>query len=111
MAADRRSGWSGIARLPTGALPVLRAPHTVSPHSGWRRPLRAAAIGVLLLSVFAPLFGERRPPLAFAVSDPDRRIADHNVDRFERTGRIDTTVLVTLSAGRCAGVDAPAGLV
>jgi hypothetical protein len=35
--------------------------------------------------------------LAFAFSDPDRRIADHNVDRFERTGRIDTSVLVTLS--------------
>ena len=36
--------------------------------------------------------------LAFAVSDPDRRIADHNVDRFERTGRIDTSLLRNLSA-------------
>jgi hypothetical protein len=36
--------------------------------------------------------------LAFAISDPDHRIADHNVDRFEHTGRIDTSVLENLSA-------------
>jgi uncharacterized protein DUF4153 len=35
--------------------------------------------------------------LAFAISDPDRRIADRNVDRYERTGRIDATVLSVLS--------------
>jgi hypothetical protein len=36
--------------------------------------------------------------LAFAVSDPDLRIAERNVDRYERTGRIDTEVLRGLSA-------------
>jgi hypothetical protein len=36
--------------------------------------------------------------LAFAVSNPDGRIADRNVERFERTGRIDTSVLAHLSA-------------
>jgi Domain of unknown function (DUF4173) len=35
--------------------------------------------------------------LAFAASDPDRRIAAHNVERYERTGRIDPGVLETLS--------------
>jgi hypothetical protein len=35
--------------------------------------------------------------LAFAISNPDGRIAAHNVDRFERTGRIDTSVLSGLS--------------
>jgi hypothetical protein len=35
--------------------------------------------------------------LAFAASDPDRRIAAHNVERYERTGRIDPGVLATLS--------------
>jgi hypothetical protein len=35
--------------------------------------------------------------LAFAASDPDHRIAAHNVERYERTGRIDPGVLATLS--------------
>jgi Domain of unknown function (DUF4173) len=35
--------------------------------------------------------------LAFAASDPDRRIAAHNIERYERTGRIDPGVLATLS--------------
>ena len=35
--------------------------------------------------------------LLFWVSDPDRRIAAHNVERYERTGRIDPGVLATLS--------------
>jgi hypothetical protein len=35
--------------------------------------------------------------LAFAVSNPDRRIAERNIDRYERTGRIDTDVLRRLS--------------
>ena len=34
--------------------------------------------------------------LAFAIADPDRRIAEHNVERFERTGRIDVHVLAGL---------------
>ena len=36
--------------------------------------------------------------LAFAVSDPDRRIAERNLDRFERTGSLDESVLRNLSA-------------
>jgi hypothetical protein len=36
--------------------------------------------------------------LAFWVSDPDRRIAAHNVERYEATGRIDTDYLSELSA-------------
>jgi hypothetical protein len=35
--------------------------------------------------------------LAFALADPDRRIADHNVDRFDRTGVIDEDYLAGLS--------------
>jgi hypothetical protein len=35
--------------------------------------------------------------LAFAISNPDGRIADRNVDRYERTGRIDMSVLTNLS--------------
>jgi hypothetical protein len=35
--------------------------------------------------------------LAFAISNPDGRIADRNVDRYERTGRIDVSVLGNLS--------------
>jgi hypothetical protein len=36
--------------------------------------------------------------LAFWVADPDRRIAAHNVERFQDTGRIDTGYLSQLSA-------------
>lgn len=36
--------------------------------------------------------------LLFWVSDPDRRIAAHNVERYESTGRIDTDYLARLSA-------------
>ena len=40
--------------------------------------------------------------LVFWVSDPDRRIAAHNVDRYEATGRIDTGYLSRLSADAVA---------
>jgi hypothetical protein len=43
--------------------------------------------------------------LAFAVSNPDRRIAERNIDRYERTGRIDIRVL------RRLGPDAAPALV
>ena len=36
--------------------------------------------------------------LAFALADPDRRIAEWNVDRYERTGKVDATYLGRLSA-------------
>ena len=35
---------------------------------------------------------------AFWIADPDRRIATHNVARYEATGRIDTAYLAELSA-------------
>jgi hypothetical protein len=35
--------------------------------------------------------------LAFALSDPDRRIADRNIARFERTGKLDREYLEELS--------------
>jgi Domain of unknown function (DUF4173) len=35
--------------------------------------------------------------LAFAASDPDGRVAAHNIERYERTGRIDPGVLAQLS--------------
>ena len=40
--------------------------------------------------------GGRRPPARcslFALADPDRRIAEHNLDRYERTGKIDVAYL------------------
>jgi hypothetical protein len=36
--------------------------------------------------------------LLFALADPDRRIAQHNLDRYERTGQIDRDYLRGLSA-------------
>jgi uncharacterized protein DUF4153 len=36
--------------------------------------------------------------LAFALSNPERRVADHNIDRYEDTGRLDRRVLRSLSA-------------
>lgn len=36
--------------------------------------------------------------LSLAVLDPERFVADHNVTRFEQTGKIDTRYLATLSA-------------
>jgi uncharacterized protein DUF4153 len=70
--------------------------------------LRFVAHGALLY--FAALFGllvlTRSPRaivgltaaavLAFALADPERRIAAHNVERYERTGKIDVAYLLTL---------------
>jgi hypothetical protein len=36
--------------------------------------------------------------LTFALADPDRRIADHNADRFARTGKIDLRYMASLGA-------------
>ena len=46
--------------------------------------------------------------LAFAISNPDRRIAERNLDRFERTGRLDAAVVRGLSAD--AGAVLPCNL-
>ena len=67
--------------------------------------------GALFVLVIAALASDRREwlaqatvllaavaALAFWVGDPDRRIAAHNVERYEATGRIDTGYLARLSA-------------
>jgi hypothetical protein len=36
--------------------------------------------------------------LAFAAGNPDRRIAERNLDRFDATGQLDASVLRDLSA-------------
>src|SRR4051794_3714890 len=48
--------------------------------------------------------------LLFALADPDRRIAEHNVQRYERTGRIDRTYLTHLSADAGLSCPRPDGL-
>jgi len=58
--------------------------------------------------------------LAFALADPERRIATHNLERYERTGKIDRGYLMTLGADAtpalagvvpppCPADDGPAG--
>jgi Domain of unknown function (DUF4173) len=98
-------GLVRIARLPTGALPVLRAPLTVSPHSGWRHPLRAAAIGVLLLSVFVPLFARADPAFAHIL---DAVVPLEAVDRPITRAAIWLAVVVLGGALMQAGRDGPA---
>ena len=72
-----------------------------------RRSSRSRATGATgwrarrsLLGAFAAL--------AFWVSDPDRRIAAHNVERYEATGRIDADYLSRLSADAVPALTAPA---
>ena len=36
--------------------------------------------------------------LAFALANPDARIAEHNIERFEESGKIDRVYLAHLSA-------------
>ncbi|WP_234361489.1 DUF4153 domain-containing protein [Plantactinospora sp. BB1] len=43
--------------------------------------------------------------LALAVANPDRLIAEHNVDRYQRTGRIDVDYLTGLSADAVPALD------
>ncbi|MDX6721215.1 MAG: hypothetical protein QOJ63_3469 [Solirubrobacteraceae bacterium] len=67
-----------------GALFVLVIAAFAIGHRDW-----LARATVALAGVFA---------VAFWVGDPDRRIAAHNVQRYEQTGRIDTGYLSGLSA-------------
>jgi hypothetical protein len=72
--------------------------------------LRLAAHGALLYlgALFCLILVTRRPQaivaltaaavLIFALADPARRIAEHNVDRYERTGKIDRAYLASLGA-------------
>jgi hypothetical protein len=59
--------------------------------------LRLAAHGALLTrSPRALVATTAASVLLFALADPDRRIAEHNLDRYERTGKIDVAYLRTL---------------
>jgi hypothetical protein len=72
--------------------------------------LRLAAHGALLYlgALFCVVLLTRSPQalvaitaaavLLFALADPDRRIAQHNLDRYQRTGKIDLAYLSTLGA-------------
>jgi hypothetical protein len=77
LAADAAILW-------LGGLFVLVLLAGATPRAGWlpRGVVALSATGIL----------------AFAVSNPDGRIAARNIDRYERTGRIDTSVLRSLSA-------------
>lgn len=68
-------------------------------------------LGALLLAVLVAGAVPRAPWLAraavaitgaalvtFGLSDPDRRVAERNVERFAQTGKLDTWELMTLSA-------------
>jgi hypothetical protein len=76
---------------------------------GFTRLRFAAHAGLLYLgALFALVLFTRAPQalvavtaaavLAFALSDPERRIAEHNVARYERTGKLDVAYLETLGA-------------
>lgn len=67
-----------------GALFVLVLAAGAARRAGW---LPRAAVALTGASV-----------LVFALADPDRRIAERNVERYEETGRIDPGVLARLSA-------------
>ena len=66
-----------------GGLFVLVLAAGLARRAGW---LPRAAVAFTGLAV-----------LAFALADPDRRIAEHNVDRYERTGKLDEDYLAELS--------------
>ncbi len=77
---------------------------------GFTRPRFAAHATLFwLAALFALVLIRRARPravvaltaiavLAFALADPDRRIAHWNVERYERTGKIDKDYLMWLSA-------------
>ena len=48
--------------------------------------------------------------LLFALADPDRRIAQHNLQRYERTGKLDHPYLKRLSADAGLSCPRPDGL-
>ncbi|WP_422772594.1 DUF4153 domain-containing protein [Plantactinospora sp. WMMC1484] len=74
-----------------GLLFVLTALAGVRLAAGW---LPRAAVGTAVLAL-----------LALAMADPDRLIAEHNIDRYERTGRIDAYYLSTLSTDAVPALD------
>ena len=112
LAATGGAGWRQvalglvrIARLPTGVVPVLRAPLAASPRAGWRHTLQAAGIGVLLLSVFVPLFATADAAFAHIL---DAVVPQEAVDRpLARVG-VWLAVVVLGGALLQAGRDGPA---
>jgi hypothetical protein len=112
LAATGGAGWREVAvglvrivRLPVGVLPVLRAPLAASPRAGWRHTLQAAGIGVLLLSVFVPLFASADAAFAHIL---DAVVPQEAVDR--PIARVDVWLVVVLLGAALlqAGRDGPA---
>jgi hypothetical protein len=79
------------------------------------------AVLILVLIAGIRMSGSWLPPavlasavvamLTLAAANPDAYIARHNVDRYDRTGQIDTAYLATLSADAFPELDRlPAGL-
>jgi hypothetical protein len=112
LAATGGAGWRQVAvglvrivRRPTGTVPVLRAPLAASPRAGWRHALQAAGIGVLLLSVFVPLFATADAAFAHIL---DAVVPQEAVNRpFARAG-VWLAVVVLGGALLQAGRDGPA---
>jgi Domain of unknown function (DUF4173) len=78
--------WFGaifLLLLVAGAVPAVR------------RQLPRAAIAVTALGL-----------VGFSISNPDARVADHNVARWKKTGRIDVQTLGRLSADAAHALDA-----
>ena len=59
--------------------------------AGALAPVRARLAPAAVLVTTAGL-------LAFSLGNPDRRIAERNIDRWEATGRLDVSYLASLSA-------------
>ena len=92
-AASRRSGASGSTRR-RSASRGCASPRTprccTSP--------RSSALVLVTRSPRALVALTAGAVLAFALADPERRIAEHNVERYERTGKIDVVYLEELGA-------------
>jgi hypothetical protein len=112
LAATGGAGWRQVAlglvrivRLPTGTAPVLRAPLAASPRAGWRHTLQAAGIGVLLLSVFVPLFASADAAFAHIL---DAVVPQEAVDRPVTRAAVWLAAVVLGGALLQAGRDGPA---
>jgi hypothetical protein len=77
LAADAFTLW-------VGAMIVLVVASLLVSHARWLPRACALVTGLAILT--------------FALSDPDRRVAERNVDRFHATGQIDAAYLGHLSA-------------
>jgi hypothetical protein len=80
LAAAGGAGWRQVALglVPRPALVALRAPLPVQPGGGWRHPLTAAGIAIVLLAVFVPLFATADAAFAHLLGElvPDQPVDD-----------------------------------